>query len=126
MNSFEVITRQVFNFNNINSSHSAAVNYWSKAIDIIKIRDDHSLINLEDFLGDCFCPKSNHGIDPEILKKEKKEYIARIESEGIFGIGLIVNGEIDYSSFVWGFVGDEYLGSGYDSDLVGLMGCISV
>ena len=127
MNNFTLITREVLKVNNIDKNHHLFEQcfnaFWEKGIDIIKIKEDS--FDVYHLLGDCFNPEANPNVNPTILKKGKMDYLEKIEVEGVFGIGLIVNGEIDYSSFVWGFVGDEYLGSGYDLELIELMGSMT-
>lgn len=113
------ITREVFNFNaaKINGEHSPAFRaHWDKGYSIVKILDvDYRLVDL---LGDTFNPLVNTDIDAKKLKREERKEVARIKTEGVYGIGLALNGTPLYSSFCWGFVGNDFLGGGYDADLI--------
>jgi hypothetical protein len=76
---------------------------------------------LEDLEGDCFNPKVNPDIQASRLERERKAFVERVEREGVFGIIAEYWCEVSQSwkdcDSVWGFIGDDLHGNGYDSDL---------
>ena len=74
--------------------------------------------NMDDLKGDCYNPDVNHDINPNVLKKQEKEFEDRVSSEGCTGlIAEYWDGtqwQEVYSCF--GFVGDDWENSGYDDD----------
>lgn len=108
------ITKQVFKHHNmgVNSPHFFGV--WELGYSFVKIKD--SDYSFTDLCGDTFCPEVNNGIDPAQLKREKEAFRRRVKKEGVYGCGLALNGVQLFDHTVWGFVGDDYLGSGYDSE----------
>lgn len=75
---------------------------------------DDETYELDHLLGDCFCPIANPDIDPAELKRQKRNYLARINRQGVHGHTLHVLGnELDS---IGGFVGNDFYGSGYDVD----------
>ena len=59
--------------------------------------------------GDCFNPEVNSDIDPAVLKREREHYAEELSLYGVWGFGLAVEGEPDYSTFVWGYEGKDML-----------------
>lgn len=79
---------------------------------ISKESDDYC--NIDDLLGDYFNPDVNSDIDPDALEEQKQARMGRINYEGVYFHQLTVMGEPEDS--ICGFVGDDFYGSGYDSD----------
>lgn len=73
-----------------------------------------------DLFGDIFEPKANPDIKPHIMDRERREAEERLEREGAWGIvGEYFDGRIWQSADAcFGFVGDDYEGSGVDLDVM--------
>lgn len=107
---------------------NAAYNLWARELekrflycDFVRIEGfpDYDC-DLDFLLGDTYCPKANPDIKPEILEREREAYIDRINRDGVWGyVSQWYDGEEwhDVGS-IWGFVGDDFTGSGYDHDLM--------
>lgn len=120
MSIFTDITRQVFKHNKVELSSPAFAAHWNEEYSIVKCQDVHA--NVKDLLGDSFNPEVNNDIDPKLLKRQEKAEVARIKKHGVWGCGLMRKGERpDYDTFIWGFVGDDFIGSGYDTELIELL-----
>jgi hypothetical protein len=52
------------------------------------------------------------------LKHERAKEVRRIRKLGVWGCGIAKDGVSIYESFTWGFVGDDFISSGYDSELI--------
>jgi hypothetical protein len=76
--------------------------------------------DLEFLEGDCFNPEVNK-INPETLKRQEKEFIDKINRDGVWGIVSEVKclccGEWTQADSCWGFVGDDWKESGCDLDV---------
>lgn len=79
---------------------------------IEKIADE--FYNFDDLCGDCFDPNLNPDIDPAELRKQKNNYKQRCKKSGVWIMELMINGE-SFGS-IGGFVGNDFYGSGYDTD----------
>ena len=79
---------------------------------IEQIEDE--FIDLNGLMGDFYCPFSNPDINPIELKKQKRKFIARVNRQGVHIHTLNVLGN-DLES-IGVFVGDDFYGSGYDTD----------
>ncbi len=77
--------------------------------------------NLADLLGDSYNPTVNSGIPAVQLKKEETAEKRRINKLGVWGCGLALDDKPVYDTFIWGFVGDDFIGSGHDSGLLELL-----
>lgn len=79
--------------------------------------DEYSTV--EDLEGDMFNPRVNPDIAPEKLAEERNDFIDRINRDGIFGIigEYKINSGWEVADSCWGFVGNDYEGSGYDDDI---------
>lgn len=75
---------------------------------------------LDDLLGDRYNHEVNSNIKPEILDRERAAYIERIENDGVCGVvGEYWNGQAwEHADSCFGFVGDDWRESGYDSDIM--------
>lgn len=80
-----------------------------------------------DLCGDTYNPEVNTDIDPAQLAKEKAAFRRRVNREGVHGVLLEVRtspaaewegvpGNVVDS--IWGFVGLDFLGSGYEGDMI--------
>jgi len=95
--------------------------YWESGDARLRIVEypDYGL-SFEDLTGDCFCPKANPDIKPEILERKSKEYAKKVQREGVwFYDAQIWNGDCWESvDSIGGFVGDDFIGSGHEDDLM--------
>jgi hypothetical protein len=75
---------------------------------------------LEDLEGDCFNAKTNPDIPASKLERDREEFIAKVNREGVCGvIGEFFDGEQwQHSDSCFGFVGDDWKSSGYDTDIM--------
>ncbi len=72
--------------------------------------------SIEELMGYMYDPN----INPDIIKRQRKEFIEQAEYDGVWGyVAQHWNGArwIDCDSR-WGFLGDDFEGSGYDIDLM--------
>lgn len=76
--------------------------------------------SLEDLEGDCFNPKANPDIPASQLQRDREEFIAKVNREGVWGIvGEYFDGEAwQHADSCFGFVGDDWRHSGYDTDIM--------
>lgn len=109
--------------------HTRAVQLHKvKLFRVVKIRDE--FMSFADHAGDSFNPQVNVDIPPHILKKQEAKERARYYRLGMWGMTVeLVNpltGEWtelddlvpDQHAAIWGFVGDDAVGSGYDGELL--------
>lgn len=75
---------------------------------------------LEDLEGDSFNPNANPEIPESRLKRDREEFIARVNREGVWGIiGEYFDGEQwQDADSCFGFVGEDWKHSGYDTDIM--------
>ncbi len=77
---------------------------------------------LDNLLGDVYNPVANPDIKPEKLAAEKQTEIDRINREGVCGIvgeyRVSESEQWENADSVWGFVGDDWKNSGYDTDIM--------
>jgi hypothetical protein len=78
------------------------------------------MCSLEDLEGDCFNPKANPDTPVSKLERDRGEFIAKVDREGVFGvIGEYFDGERwQHADSCFGFVGDDWKNSGYDTDIM--------
>jgi hypothetical protein len=76
--------------------------------------------SLEDLEGDCFNPKANPDIPASRLQRDREEFISKVNRDGVWGIiGEYFDGEVwKHSDSCFGFVGDDWKNSGYDTDIM--------
>jgi len=76
--------------------------------------------SVEDLEGDCFDPAVNSDVKPELLAEERQYFFDRIEHDGVWGAVLSCRHTDgtwdDHVDSIWGFVGDDFIGSGHDAD----------
>ena len=97
----------------------AAVKMGLMKIDLVDDED----YDFDDLCGDMFNPDAlPEDIDPEQLKKEKDAFRDRVHNEGVFGAVLYCrkypSDEWVQLESIWGNVGTDIVGSGYDYDFV--------
>lgn len=113
------ITRKVFAKHNITLDSQEFKRFWDREWCIVLVQDEH--VSLEDLEGDTYKPELHTHLTAQQLKSEQRAFRNRIRDEGVFGIGIAVEGKPKYESFVWGFVGEDAIGSGYDTTLLTMM-----
>lgn len=81
--------------------------------------DDH--LSMDDLFGDSFDPVVNSDMNPNVLKKQREEAERRVELEGTWFMEASYRdpgGDGWHSAdSIGGFVGEDFWGSGYESDL---------
>ena len=92
--------------------------FGAARIRIVESGDNY--MSWDDLVGDCFCPKANPDTKPEILEREAQEYAEKIQRDGVwFYDAQIWDGDSWESvDSVGGFVGDDFIGSCYNDDLM--------
>ena len=75
--------------------------------------------SLDNLFGDTFSAKCNPEIKLEILERERQAEIDRINRDGVwFMVAEYWNGrEWEHADSMGGFIGNDFTGSGYDTDL---------
>lgn len=94
--------------------------FWQSGDSRIRIVESADCMSWDDLTGDSFCPKANPDIKPEILEHEEQEYLEKVNRDGVWSYNAQVwNGEGWESVYsIGGFVGDDFIGSCYDDDLM--------
>ena len=87
---------------------------------IIMVEDDD--YNFEDLCGDMFNPEACPDIPAEQLAREKRNFRARVNRNGVHGVIVQCRATptaewVDVES-CWGWVGMEFVGSGTDNDFI--------
>lgn len=88
---------------------------------LIEVDDtDYDMDNLK---GDCFTPKHNPGIDPAELAQQEKDFEQQVYNDGVYGYIVerwnpATDAGWEHVDSIWGFVGNSFFGSGYDTDLM--------
>lgn len=74
--------------------------------------------DMDNLMGDTFNPKANPDIPKARMDRERAEFVARVERDGVYGIvGEVWDGERwEHVDSCWGFVGDDWKDSGYLED----------
>ncbi|MEN6534494.1 MAG: hypothetical protein ABFD89_12575 [Bryobacteraceae bacterium] len=104
---------------------------WEKAEDAglvrLRVEPDEST-DLDNLLGDVFNPEANPDIDPKRLEQEKQHEIDRINRDGVWGVigeykaavcpACGRGGNWEHADSCWGFIGNDWEGSGYDLDIM--------
>jgi len=97
---------------------------WDKheGMDVKLDIEPDDIVDMDDLKGDCFNPKYVDHISPNRLKRQEKEFEQRVYDEGVWGIVARVKcehcGKWHVAASVWGFVGSDVEGSGYDIDIM--------
>lgn len=98
---------------------------WARLekLGLVRLRvapDEHA--DIEDLEGGCFSPRANPCVRPSTLERQRKALHDRIDQEGVWGIigeYRAPDGSWEYGDGCWGFVGEDWRGSGYDDDIRG-------
>lgn len=102
---------------------------WDVLEDSSLVAVEHSPddLSFEDLFGDAYDLEIDHGINPNVVKKQRQEAIDRLETEGQWVVETFYNaGEWDggalsglraVADVCGGFVGNDWEGSGYDTDM---------
>jgi hypothetical protein len=87
---------------------------------LIVVPDD--CYDIDNLKGDCYNPVVNPDIPAERLEAEEREFEEKVGAEGVYGIvgqyKCPCCGSWEDADAVWGFVGDDWSGSGYDADVI--------
>jgi len=80
--------------------------------------DDH--VDLDNLFGDTYNPQVNSDIPETRLEREREQEVDRVNRDGVWGIvGEYFDGEEwQHGDSCWGFVGDDWKHSGYDTDIM--------
>jgi hypothetical protein len=88
---------------------------------VVRLRvEPDDIYHPDNLFGDVYNPEANPDIPPERLKRAEQEEIDRVNREGVWG--LITEYYDHYSGkwteafSCWGFIGDDWKDSGYDTD----------
>jgi hypothetical protein len=80
--------------------------------------------SIDDLAGDMFNPDVNDDISPAILKKQRRSFVARVNRSGVWGAvaetwnGRAWDDESTGHNAIFGFVGNDFVGSGYELQLL--------
>lgn len=87
-------------------------------IRIVEMSDCHA--DMDDLKGDCFDPDVNCDINRNRLAREEREFEERVYRDGVHGYCVEYwNGaEWIETHSIFGFVGNDFIGSGHDDDLM--------
>jgi hypothetical protein len=92
--------------------------YEDESVRLLIKPDENATI--EDLEGDSFNPLANPDINPRKLAQDKEDFIEKVNRDGVWGIISQVKCTCCDSwltvDSVWGFIGDDWKGSGYDLD----------
>ena len=103
------LTRRVFKAKGIEIGSPEFTAHWDLGLDIVALQDTD--MTAEDLEGDMFNPQVNTDIDPAVLAAERAEWVDDLDTYGVWGLGLVQNGEPLYDTFCWGIEGkglEEY------------------
>jgi hypothetical protein len=75
----------------------------------------------DNILGDAYDPASNQGVQRSTLERQRNAILDAIERDGVWGAVAkyqdINTGAWIFVDSIWGFVGDSFADSGYDTEL---------
>jgi hypothetical protein len=76
--------------------------------------------SFEDLESDCFNPETNPDIPASRLQRDREEFIAKVNRDGVWGIiGEYFDGEKwQHADSCFGFGGDDWKYSGYDTGIM--------
>jgi hypothetical protein len=87
---------------------------------IVLVEDDN--YSFEDLCGDCYNPEANPDIEVTTLARQKRAFRARVNSQGVYGAVMqvrpIPTEEWINIESLWGLVGMDFIGSGYEGDFI--------
>jgi len=73
----------------------------------------------EDIKGDTYDPIVNDDIDPAELRRQEQAELQRMQQDGVYGLvgEFNLHGSWHRADSIWGFIGNDWQGSGYDDDI---------
>lgn len=89
------------------------------SVAIVEHPDETS--EFEDLCGDTYNPDVNVGVKPEILAKEKKEFLEKINRDGVYGYRgffKVADDKWHETDSIWGTIGGDFKNGGYDIDIL--------
>lgn len=100
------------------SEYDASNDCDGARVRIVEMPDHHA--EMDDLKGDCFNPDVNSDINRNRLTREEREFEERVNRDGVHGYRAEYwdGAEWIEADSIWGFVGDDFIGSGYDDDLM--------
>lgn len=122
------ITRQVLLANANGPAVNPLVVYWRLGLLRFRAIEDHNW-SFEDLCGDTYNPQANPDIPLAQLKKEKEAFRSRVRNWGVWGVAVEVRAnslaawrqpDEQEPSAIWGFVGGDFVGSGYEPHMMQL------
>ena len=92
---------------------------WDESPRVRIVAEPDDCQSLDDLLGDTYSAKCNPEIKQEILERERQAEIDRINQDGVwFMVAEYWDGnEWEHADSIGGFIGRDFAGSGYDTDL---------
>lgn len=91
--------------------------WFNDLIRLVALNDFH--YQMDDLKGDCFNPKVNNDISPIQLAIEEQAFEDRVNRLGVNGLVGEIRGSNgwEHVDSCWGFVGEDFINSGYDADI---------
>jgi len=87
---------------------------------VVLVEDD--TYSFEELCGDVYSPEANPDVDVTVLARQKRAFRARVNKDGVYGsVAQVRETPLDewvVIESIWGFVGDDFIGSGYESDFI--------
>lgn len=78
--------------------------------------------DFDNLCGDTFNPKVNPNVEVTTLNRQRRAFQARVNREGVYGSIIqcrsVPTGEWETVESIWGMVGEDFIGSGYDIDFL--------
>ncbi len=79
--------------------------------------------DIEDLKGDCFNPETCPEIPGEEIREQELQFEQRARDEGVWGYEVQrwnseIGGGWEHVDSIWGFIGNDFEGSGHDTDLI--------
>jgi hypothetical protein len=88
---------------------------------LVAIHENPDDLSFDDLHGDTFDVTIDHGINVNVVRKQRAEAMDRLEQEGQWAMEAVFRdpGEDGWHSAdsIGGFVGEDFWGSGYEDDL---------
>lgn len=117
---FDDVTRGVYNHHREKPWHQELKDIWNRDEGRLILVPDETA-DMESLKGDSFNPEVNTDIPREKLEAEEKDFEQRVERDGVWGaiaeVYLPDEDAWEELDAIWGFVGGDFIGSGYDEDM---------
>jgi len=90
------------------------------------IRMHDMAFDLEELKGDCYSPAAHPDMLPDQLRAEERKFERRVEQDGVWGYEVQtwnpgIGEGWEHVDSIWGFVGEDFEGSGHDAHLRSLL-----